>query len=388
MKHLFVKMVVIVFIMITTVANALDPLPEYLVETHYPLGNARIFEFQSEKAGRKYQILLSLPGSYESSGPETRYPVHYVVDGQWHFSIVGAVVGGLYYDRGAREAIVVGITWDGDEAEANRLRVQDFTPTSDGSNPGSGKADKYLDFLQHELIPYVTEHYRASEERTIIGSSYGGLVSLYCLFTRPTLFTDYLASTPATGWDNGVIRKYKDAFKDKDLESPVSLYISRGEMESSRHEIGLFVEEMQAASFKNLEFDHDTIKGAGHGGVNPEAFTRGLQFMFKNSHPRKDDKELLAYAGLYKGQPGWPEILVSVKDGRLYSQDSSNKTDAQWVAVGENLFYITNTGTEAFFSMDDSQQVPQLNLKAESGVFSFKRHDVAVVSEVTSKKVD
>ena len=121
--------ILVAIIFASTPLSALDTT-KYLAEVQYPLGNAKVFEFHSQKAGRKYKILLSLPGSYETSGADVHYPVLYTVDGQWHFSIAGSVVGGLYYDRGARESIVVGITWDDDEENANRLRAEDFTPTN------------------------------------------------------------------------------------------------------------------------------------------------------------------------------------------------------------------------------------------------------------------
>lgn len=365
-----------VFVAVTlanTSVSALDTSSKFLAEMQYPLGNAKVFEFRSERAGRNYQILVSLPGSYETSSADSRYPVLYTVDGQWHFSIVGSVVGGLYYDRGARESIVVGITWEGDEDNANRLRAEDFTPTNTEKVPGSGKAERYLDFLQFELIPYMAENYRSSEDRTLSGSSYGGLLTLYCLFTRPTLFTDYLASTPAIWWDDGVIRKYQKAFSDKNLLSPVRLYVARGEMEYAQHGIDVFVSELKAENHRNLEIEFDVIRGAGHGGLNPEAFTRGVQYIFKKNRVHIGEKQLAAYAGTYKDPSDGPDIEIRSIDGNLHSMDPQTKTEFQLVAVGKNLFYVANAGTEVSFSFDENQQVTHMNLKVESGEFSFEK---------------
>ena len=346
---------------------------EYLAEVHYPLGNAREFAFQSQKAGRKYKILVSLPGSYATSGEDTRYPVLYTVDGQWHFSIAGSVVGGLYYDRGARESIVVGITWEGDEDNANRLRVEDFTPSNVEFFAGSGKADSYLDFLQYELIPYMASNYRTSEDRTLSGSSFGGLLTLYCLFTRPAIFSDYLASTPAVWWDEGVIRKYQNTFSEKELLSPVRLYVARGEMEYAQHGIDVFVSELKAENHRNLEVEFDVIKGAGHGGLNPEAFTRGVQYIFKKNRMHIGEKQLAAYAGTYKGPTGWPDIEIRSFDGRLHSMDPKTQTELELVAVGENLFYVANAGAEVSFSVDENERVTHMILKIESGETSFEK---------------
>lgn len=361
----------IALVFVSLPVSAFDTPPEYLAESEYPLVNAKIFEFHSEKAGRTYRIIVNLPGSYATSGDDKRYPVLYTVDGQWHFSIAQAAIGGLHYDRGARESIVVGITWVGDEDNANRLRVEDFTPTPMVSNPGSGKADSYLDFIQYELIPYMARHYRTSEDRTLSGSSFGGLLTLYCLFTRPTLFTDYLASSPSVWWDEGVIRKFQTSFSDKSLVSPTRLYVARGGMELARTDIDLFVDELRAKAYRNLEIEFDVIEGAGHGGLNPEAFTRGIQFIFKKERVRIDATRLAAYTGTYKGPEGWPDVEVRASVGSLYSTDTQSETELRWVAVEKNLFYVANTGFEVSFSLNEDDEVTHLNLKLESGLFSF-----------------
>jgi predicted alpha/beta superfamily hydrolase len=374
MKLCFKKIATLVALCLVNLpVSALDNTDKHLVESKYPLVNAKVFEFQSEKAGRKYRIIVSLPGGYTTSGADTRYPVLYTVDGQWHFSISQAAAGGLYYDRGARENIVVGITWVGDVDNANRLRVEDFTPTNTDFNAGSGKADSYLDFIQYELIPYMAKNYRTSDDRTLSGSSFGGLLTLYCLFTRPALFTDYLASSPAIWWDEAVIRKYQNAFSDESLRAPVRLYVARGGMELGQKDVDIFMNELKAKKYRNLEIEFDVIEGAGHGGLNPEAFTRGMQFIFKKTRVRIDANQLAAYTGTYKGPTGWPDIEVRSDAGTLYSKDSQSKTELSWVAVEQNLFFVANTGAEVTFTTNENGEVTQLNLKVESGVFNFSK---------------
>jgi len=349
--------------------------PEYLAESSYPLTSARIFNFKSEKADRTYKIMVSLPGGYDSGDETTRYPVLYTVDGQWHFPIAASVAGGLYYDRGARKSIVVGITWDGDEAEANRLRVHDFTPTALESFPGSGKADNYLDFLQLELIPYMAKHFRTSNDRTLSGSSFGGLVTLYCLFTRPAVFTDYLASTPAIWWDNVVLGKYSASFAEKALESPVRLYVARGEIEHGQLGIDTFIKELKAEKINNLEVEFDVIKGAGHGGLNPETFTRGMQFIFKKERIRISEAELSAYIGFYKGETDSQVLQIKTHDGKLYLSNAKTNAGTRLIAVRENLFYIANAGAEGSFLVNEKQQVTHFKLITEGGEFSFARQN-------------
>ena len=354
-------------------ADAIDP--QLIAESHYPLTEAKVYKFHSERADRDLKLMVSLPASYESSGPDRRYPVLYVVDGQWHFVISQSAAGGLHYDRGWFESIVVGITWDGNVDDANRLRFEDFTISTLADNPATGKADKYLDFLQYELIPWVDEHYRTRQDRVLVGSSLGGLIAMYCLFTRPALFTDYLASSPAIWWDSQVIRRYQNAFAPQDLESPVRLYMARGGKEWGRQDIDAYAAELQAQSYPNLVIDFDVIEGAGHGGLNPEAFTRGLQFFFENKGLRLDPALTSVYEGSYHGAEGLPAVRVRAEDGQLFATDNQSNVEMLWVAVGENRFYLPNMGMEAWFVVNENQMATELVVKTEGGELHFQRQE-------------
>ena len=354
-------------------ASAGETRFQSVAQTEYPLGNANLYEFHSEKAERDFRILLSLPAGYESADPDTRYPVIYVVDGQWHFSIAGSVAGGLYYDRGWHESIVVGITWKGTVDDANRLRFQDLTPTVVEGHPDAGRADKYLDFLQYELIPYMDKHYRTSEDRILMGSSLGGLLSLYCLFTRPALFSDHVATTPATWWDNGLVFEKQKAFDPAALTRPMRLYMARGGAELGQRGADAMAEALEAANYSNLEFRFNVIEGAGHGGLNPEAFTRGLQFIFGKKRIDIAIDVLNAYAGVYGGEDEKPEIRLWVEDGRLFGAGGEDPVEVQLVAVAENRFFVPNMGVELWFIYSKEQSAWQVNFKTEGGDILLER---------------
>ena len=84
-------------------------------------------------------------------------------------------------------------------------------------------------------------------------------------------------------------------------------------------------------------------------------------------------KQLAEYSGHYKGPADWPDIEVRSIDGTLYSTDTQSKTELHWVAVEKNLFYVANTGAEVSFTKNEDDEVTHLNLKVESGQFSFAR---------------
>lgn len=359
-------------------ANAALPsvsaAPELVAESHYPLVEASVYRFHSTRADRDLRLMVSLPASYATSGEDQRYPVIYVVDGQWHFNLAQSVAGGLAYDKGWQDSIVVGITWAGDVGDANRLRFEDLTISTPADRPTAGKADRYLDFLQHELMPWVDREFRSNDERALVGSSLGGLLSLYCLFTRPALFTDYLASTPSIGWDGQVIRKHQAKFLAQPPSEPVNLYLARGGMEWGQAGLDAYAEELEALDNPALVVGFDVIEGAGHGGLNPEAFTRGLQFFFANRKRTGLDVDLLsAYTGTYGGGEGLPLITVRAEDGQLYARESQGNNESRWVAVGDNRFYLTGLGAEASFVIEGDQPASELVIETEVGELRFTR---------------
>ncbi len=66
------------------------------------------------------------------------------------------------------------------------------------------RADKYLKFIVTELKPYIDIHYNVNTERehtAIMGSSMGGLISLYAICEYPTVFGGAgCVSTHLSGW--------------------------------------------------------------------------------------------------------------------------------------------------------------------------------------------
>lgn len=98
------------------------------------------------------------------------------------------------------------------------------------------RSDAYLRFLVEELKPFIDSHYRTLAGRThmsIMGSSMGGLISLYALCEYPAVFGG--AGCLSTHWPivEGVITAYlKDA-----LPTPGNhrIYFDYGTVELDAH---------------------------------------------------------------------------------------------------------------------------------------------------------
>jgi predicted alpha/beta superfamily hydrolase len=154
----------------------------------------------SQELGEIRHLNVYLPENY-SPDSATAYPVIYLLDGSANedFVHVVGVVQFLTMIGSMLPSIVVGI--------ANVDRKRDFTfPTHVQEDlmdfPTTGHSDKFIAFLEKELITHVTSHYKTNGQRLIIGQSLGGLLACEVLLKKNTLFTDYVIVSPSLWWDN------------------------------------------------------------------------------------------------------------------------------------------------------------------------------------------
>lgn len=176
-----------------------DPASEAAI-----MSPSRIVEFESFPAEHVLDRNLSiyLPPGYDES--DQRYPVIYAQDGQNLFEPgysyggeaweVDAAMDRLIATGAIEPAIVVGI-WNSPQ------RRQDYAPQAIVDNlpaeeralvfetpDATALADGYTDFLIRELKPYIDQTYRTRADAastSVMGSSMGGLISLYTLGRYP-----------------------------------------------------------------------------------------------------------------------------------------------------------------------------------------------------------
>lgn len=179
-------------------------------ETHTIVGELRRHpDFRASKLGNARTILVYLPPGYDDD-PALRYPVLYMHDGQNLFDASTSFIGVEWnvdetvrrmVEQGAiQPLIVVGI-------ENTRDRVSEYTPATDATR-GGGNADLYADFIVNELKPFIDANYRTLKDRAhtgIMGSSLGGLVSLYVAWRHPDVFSRVGAMSTSYGWADGHI---------------------------------------------------------------------------------------------------------------------------------------------------------------------------------------
>lgn len=291
-------------------------------------------KFNSEILNQQFDLYVSLPRNYSDSA--RTFPVLYLIDGQWDFPLVYSIFGEQYYDGFVHEIIIASIAWGGNNPDYDYLRAKDLTPTNMSDRPQSGNAHNFLKFIKSELVPYIEKNYNVSADRALAGSSFGGLFTLYTLFTETDLFNRYMLTSPAIRWDNGVIYNYEKKYAETHSDLPVKLFMAIGGCERVE-EYQKFVDVIKGRNYPGLEIESRVLEGIGHSGSKSEGYTRGLQFIYQKPDLKLDADILNKYAGDYEIQPG-KNVKLAVKDGVLYAHMPEN-TEIRMHAISETEFY-------------------------------------------------
>ncbi len=160
------------------------PAPPALTEQQSDLvRRARREAIVSKVVGDELKFLVSLPDGYETSAD--KYPVLYSLSGSVR-SLVEADIA--IRQPGVPPMIVVSVTTPTARRESG---LGAWVP-----GPDSDVAEKYLRFFSEELFPYIEQHFRVQNHRTLYGGSAAGLFVLYASLERPDAFAAYIASSP------------------------------------------------------------------------------------------------------------------------------------------------------------------------------------------------
>ncbi|SEJ86306.1 hypothetical protein SAMN05216327_1313 [Dyadobacter sp. SG02] len=179
----------------------------------YTFPSSEVVTLHSKLLNEERKVYVHYP-KIDSADGNRRFPVIYVMDGDNHFALLAQYVD--YLSRpdvlAMPKTMVVGIP--------NTQRTRDLTPTSSllnyegkpdsSSYKGSGGNEKFLQFIETELIPMIDKKYNTAPYKIFAGHSFGGLSALNCLLTHPDLFDAYIAVSPSLWWDNGYLLRMTD----------------------------------------------------------------------------------------------------------------------------------------------------------------------------------
>ncbi len=172
-----------------------------------------IEEFASEYVATR-RVDIWLPDDYSATGPAL--PVIYAQDGQNLFRSETAAWGGnewgvdetiakLVAEKKIRSAIVVGIwntpkrfleygpqkPWESLPESTRQEMTVEMNELFGEGHGGKPLSDNYLKFMVKELKPYIDKNYNTlpgQPDTFTMGSSMGGLISIYAIARYPDVF--------------------------------------------------------------------------------------------------------------------------------------------------------------------------------------------------------
>jgi uncharacterized protein len=283
-------------------AKAADTTAKAQTFPHFEFTNTELRPFHSTVANRDYLLYIGYPDSYKDH-PERNYPVVYLTDAYWSFAKVHSMGSSLWNDKIAPEYILVGIGYAGENVNYGAERCYELLPSVPKDNMPMygtvwhvGGARIFLNAIKTEIIPYVEANLHADPSfRVLMGSSYGGLFSLYAMYEEPQLFQGIVAASPSVNWDHCWIFGREDELWAKAIGNegkgvyhmPVRLFMSVGTAEWPSYvgQIKAFDQIIQGAEYADFSYEFRLIEGERHGGSSTEAYQRGLRFVFKPMMP-------------------------------------------------------------------------------------------------------
>ncbi|HWA26803.1 MAG TPA: alpha/beta hydrolase-fold protein [Lacunisphaera sp.] len=281
-----------------------------------PVAETQVHEFTSAHTGRRYQLRIGLPRNYDPV--HHRYTVVYQLDGQWDFDRVFPLTRAMEADHRMEPVIVAAITYGGDNPDYGGLRQRDYTPTDFLGGGQSGDAPKFLQTLRQEIIPLVESNYACrTDERVLMGSSYGGLFTCFALVRAPELFTGYVASSPSVWVDDLVMAREAAAAGPRLAGRALKVRIITGANETGtqRSSAQAFYNALVALNLPGLDLTLTFAPSERHGAVAQVAYDDGLP------------EVLAAKAVLFPPGPGEPVGWRGTEPPVTYFADRVNSYD-------------------------------------------------------------
>jgi predicted alpha/beta superfamily hydrolase len=288
--------------------------------------------FAMPQLNRERKIWVYLPPDYYTSS--RTYPVMYMHDGQNLFDDALSFSGewgvdeslNTLFSQGDEGIIIIGIENGG----ANRL--PEYTPWS---NPtyGGGQGAEYVDFIVETLKPYVDANYRTLPDRDhtgIMGSSLGGLISLYAAIRHQDVFGKAGIFSPSLWFTNDIYTFVQNTGKQADMR----IALLAGEQESAS-----MIAQMQQmyTTLRNAGFGTDELSLRTHAdGQHSEWYWRrefptDYQWLFQ-------DLTYLQGSFQLRGLSFWPNPSQDFiyLDG-LPNPDASNWTSVVYDPMGRKV---------------------------------------------------
>ncbi len=254
------------------------------------------FRMYSKNVSDTFTISVNLPNDYNEQPPK-KYPVVYLLDANLYFDIVATTLN-KYSEVGLLPPVIlVGIGYK-DFPTMDSLRNRDDTyPTAipEYEMSVSGGADKFLSFINNELVPAMDKKYKVDTlKRVLMGHSLGGYFTTYAflqnLIEKASGFNSYIAASPSIHYNKyWLLHQLKEAPTSKNTHNKMNIYITYGGLEDAESQTDSSV--MKPTALTNqlsdllsvkqsnaVNYKADIFSNLDHMNTQLPTFIKGLQW--------------------------------------------------------------------------------------------------------------
>lgn len=240
--------------------------------------NTNLFTLTSNEVGEDYYVKVFLPENYDEHGKA--YPVLYLLDGDYAFSMATDIVTYLQYGKHLPEMIIVSPTYHdraGPEDGGKNQRRRDYSPFKWGLQPKNPGAETFYRFFANELVPYIDEHYHTDkDDRTIWGYSRSGLFVLWTLFEKPGMFKRFVAID--TGFK--LFKELEEKYASNHTALEAHLYAGYGKLGGGKKDLKL-LKQIEERNYEGLTYKYEALQGESHFVIPSAGLALGLRYVFE-----------------------------------------------------------------------------------------------------------
>ena len=238
----------------------------------------------SGEVNSTFKLNIYLPLSYSES--EDIYPIMILTDASYGSGIAQTTFDALTMFKTIPEVIVIGIDYPyTDMTQLQRYRFRDMVPTHVEGYEPSGEADKFINFIEKELFPYIQNNYRVdTTDRAYYGHSLGGLLGSHILLEKPYLFNRYVIGSPSYWWDGNEIIKRIQGMDKIGGKSDIVIYSYTEGNVSDRtlNNWNTFNNLLKEKTSSQIHFKDQIYKDEDHFSVYISAFSTAIKFIYSN----------------------------------------------------------------------------------------------------------
>jgi predicted alpha/beta superfamily hydrolase len=258
----------------------------------------------SKILGEDREILIHIPNSNGGSQVKDRghYPVIYLLDGDENFNSVVSITEHMEETSLCPPMIVVGIL------HSNRLG--DLTTGSDKEFKGFvGNGEKFMSFIEKELIPDIDSTFPTTTYKTFIGHSVGGLTVMNTLLNKPDMFNSYVSLDGALWWNESkVVEEAKTMLATKNYQGKTLYMAMANRLERGVDTLSVqndttgntsliranlrFIRELQKANQNQLRYRYKFYEDDNHPSVRFIGEYDALRYIFDFYRLRIYDSEM------------------------------------------------------------------------------------------------